>query len=241
MEDGLGALADLTALDDLIEVREAAEEAGSSSDTLAKIDDAIRAAGGGLGGGEAAVSDENTDLTSDQILATVEATLGKSVGEATPAEMAAVINALNRYARMGNAAANTLVNRFDTEEKAKKNPYIYQQYRDKAVEYASLKAIGAVTDYRYLYDGSKRVATLANGGVAYTFTSFKDMVGMNGGDSAELEKSVVFQAVPYISEADAQSYFQCSSEYINGTQDAVITPAGNQKIADDILSALTAG
>ena len=176
-------------------------------------------------------------MSSADILATLRSLLGKDLENLSPSELAAVAAALSGFNRQGNVNAGVLARQTAELAKEKKNPYFYTQYKVKSPEYISLKTIADATSFRYIYDDTKKQATLTQGSKAYIFRT-GDTSMSRGNGSETLKNKVVKSGVPYISEDDAKEYFVCTAEYIPDSSDAVCLTANIASLADDIEKAL---
>ena len=176
-------------------------------------------------------------MSSADILATLKAVLGKELEDLNPSELAAAAAALSRFSRKGNVNAGVLARQVSELGKEKKNPYFYNQYKVKSPEYISLKTIADATSFRYIYDDTKKQATLTQGSKAYIFKT-GDGTMSRGNGSENLKNKVVMSGVPYLSEDDANEYFVCTAEYIPDSSDAVCVTSNIASIADEIEKAL---
>jgi hypothetical protein len=109
--------------------------------------------------------------------------------------------------------------------------YLYDQYEsDRANEYISLKTIGDVTEYRYVYFTYIDETTMAGKGCALSFRTNSDIVRNANNERRSLSAKTVKQKYHYIREKDAILYFSCEEEPVPLTKIAVcMTPPVKEK------------
>ncbi len=173
---------------------------------------------GGTGGGK--------DLYSiNGLNAALEDFFGGGLSSLSQEDLASVITAFSMLGNEGNTVAGAYAAQI---ARAYLNDlfYLYDQYMvDRVNEYVSLKAIGDVTEYRYIYHGNVERTTMTGLGSSLTFKSGTDIVSNADGKKRTLSGKAVRQNVVYIREKDALLYFSCEEEAVPHTQIAVcVTP-----------------
>ena len=177
-------------------------------------------AANGLGSGSGNDANNMNDL-----LSALEDLFGKPLSELSGADLAAAIAGLSMLGNKGYTAAATLASQ---TARANRNTlgFLYEQYSsDRSNEYISLKTIGDVTEYRYVYYKLIDETTMTGLGCSLSFTPNSDVVRNAEYERKTLSGKTVKQKYLYIRETDAIFYFSCEGENVPLTDLAVcMTP-----------------
>jgi len=160
-------------------------------------------------------------------------------GNISASDAAALAAALSKLAQTGNIPAGTLTQRMAEMMRLGRNRYLFSQYNVKTPEYVSLETIGDCTDYRYLYDNSRKTATMTKGLSSIRLQTGSTLFTRNGGANEQLKEKIVYYKVPYISADDAKDIFGCDVEYLNGTAYGICLPAKVKAKADELYAVFT--
>ncbi len=220
---------------------EKAEGPGVSDDMLKAIDNALddmkkkaAASGTAAGSGKKPAGPDEA-----AIIGALQNALGDSLQDAPDDGLAVATAAVSRLAKNGNIAAAAITPRLADILRSRDSIYLYSQYKDKTPRYVSLKTIGDCTKYRYLYDDTRKVATMTQGASALIFQVGSDSLKRNGGDTETLKNAVVKTKDPYISDEDAKNYFHVSAEYLYGSTYAVCLTETMDAAANEMLETFT--
>ncbi|MCR5626469.1 MAG: hypothetical protein K6F99_04030 [Lachnospiraceae bacterium] len=224
MADALAGLGDEDGLNDLLDAaKDMGADTGDIKDALDNVDK------------------KDGALSEDDLLNALLDFFGKGIDEMSAKELAIATTGLSRYGRSGVEPANKLARELAQRGRSLRNPYFFNQYtKDKTIEGISLKTVGDVTEYRYFYDDSKRTSTMTYGAKIYVFKngSASYSIGKDSDKTENLTEKIVFSTVPYIAEADATNIFKCDTEYVSGSQTAVIVTSSMQSPVENLISAL---
>ena len=194
--------------------------------------------GSGKDSGSGSDKDRNKSSGEEDILAVVKSTFGEDPEDMDASDLAAATAGVSRFGRTGNRDAENLAAAWAELMRSKNNKYLYNQYDAKTPRYISLKTIGLCSSFRYLYDDTKRMATLGSGSRAFIFKSGSDSL-TRGGSPEKLKYRIEMQSVPYISEDDAIDLFDCHAEYLTKSNYAVCLTGAMDGKAKELLDALT--
>ncbi|MCR5594690.1 MAG: hypothetical protein K6G12_02475 [Lachnospiraceae bacterium] len=210
------ALAAMGETDKLEALKEKAIKSGAGANTLSGIQDAIN-------------STKSEGMSEDELLSLLENLFGKSIDEMSDSELAIATASSSRVARMGLTPAEKLTATLLGRLVSTGNKYIYSQYSGDSVNnYVSLFTISNATPFRYYYDETNSMATMTKGTKQiYIFERGSNLMykGSVMAKPEEMGKNAVFSKEMYISEADADSYFECTSEYVYDSQKAICLTA----------------
>ena len=199
-------------------------------------------AGAGTGTGAGAGSPGFSALATADLEALIEETLGAPFEELDHSRKAAVVAALNRMGRSGNAAAAQMAGTWLNTCVRENNKYIFRKLKGEAEKYLTLNVIAACTGYRYVYSDSETEVTLSKKLSVYRFCVYKDEVQLIDDVTEKLEGSVKIQdGSPYLGETDAGLYFNCEAEYIDQTEYGVCLGPKEQGVVKSILDAAQEG
>lgn len=138
-----------------------------------------------------------------------------STSTASDCDKAGALIALSQYAEDSNnenakVLAASMANQFAAQE----NPYIFEKY-DKAVNaYVSLKTIGQVCGYRYIFDEVHHIVTLRRSMEYYTFTSGNPAYVFTENSRGKLSAEPGLKTVLYIDSRDGDEIFGCRGQEI---------------------------
>lgn len=208
------------ALDSAADTDGATDTDGLPAEELsAQISDIERKISGeetdGLGGG-------GTGALSEAGLSSLLADYFDGSASASDREKAGALIALSRYAEdTHNQAAKMLAvstaNRLADED----SPYLFEQYDRAASPYVSLKAVGRIFGYRYLFDDAHHIVTLQKPAAYYIFTSGGFAYTFTDGAAGKLSAGAVMQSALYIDSGDGKEIFGCRGYYVPGCSYAV--------------------
>ncbi len=198
--------------------------------------------GSGSGGSGSGSGGSGSGPDSDGLMDELEDKLGNELDDMNDEQMAVAGAVTSKLSRMGITQAESLTKKIVNKLADSSNDYLYSQYgADKSRKFVSMEALSNCTDYRYFYDDSKATATMTKGSSVYIFKRGSDEMRKQSLD-AEAEKmnsKAVFSGVVYISEEDAQNYFNCTSEYAYDTNYAICLTATKQKQVDECVEELS--
>lgn len=157
--------------------------------------------------------------------------IGDSASSSEREKTGALI-ALSRYAQdTQNQAAKMLAVSMAGRLAAEDNPYLFEKYDRAASPYVSLKAIGRVCGYRYLFDDAHHIVTLQKPAAYYIFTSGDSTYTFTEGAVGKLSAGAVMQSFLYIESGDGKEIFGCQGYYVPGcSYAAAVTAAMEQEI-----------
>ncbi|MBQ1527713.1 MAG: hypothetical protein IIZ75_11290 [Lachnospiraceae bacterium] len=221
---------------------EKAEGPGVSDDMMKAINSALddmkkKAAAAGAAAAGSTAKKSGPDEAA--IVAALKNALGDSLQDAPDDGLAVATAAVSRLAKSGNQAAAAITPRLADILRARRSGYLYVQYKDKTPRYINLKTIGSCTKYRYVYDDTRKTATMTRGAAAIILQVGSDKAKRTGSDEETLKNIIVKSADPYISEDDAKNYFNVTSEYLYGTNYALCLTEPMDTAADEMLKTLT--
>ena len=210
----------------------------------------IVAATGGSGYDIAGMSDED-------LLKLLMSLFGKSswneLSDAEKAILAAVLSKLGdmgyqNCARLAGVIGSTLYN----EEH---NKYIYLKYKGQsggvsqdpsstgATKWVSLKAVGDITDYRYVYNDTKQQSILTGPGNVYNLYVGDEFMYTGQNEDSKtitLLKSPVLQSgIMYADLNTSVSYFEVNCYYLGTSDYAAAIPASLEPRVTEMFNTLT--
>ncbi len=140
---------------------------------------------------------------------------GNGTSSATQEQKAGALIALSMYAEAtDNSDARAMASSLAGKMASDGNSYIYEQYDKDTGEYLSLKALGAVLGYRYIFDNAHYTVTLSKAQEYYLFT--QDSVDYISTDktSGIMQKAAGLMGTLYISSEDGDTIFDSTGYYI---------------------------
>ncbi len=221
------ALSEVGADDKLKELAKKAADSGASAGTLAGINSAR--------------NNQESSVDSDALLAQLETLFGKTLDEMSDDELAVAGATVSRLSRMGITPAESLTKLIVNKLVDNKNRFTYLQYTgSKSNEYISLETISRCSDFRYFYDDTRAIATMTKGSTIYIFRRGSDQMYKQTSESEpeQLRLAIVSDGTVHIGEDDANTYFQCISEYCYGTSYAICLTAPKQTKVEDYTKSL---
>ena len=254
----MSALGGIGAEDQLNDLKKALSDAGANAGTMNALDNALsdakdsnlmKAATGGSGYDIAGMSDED-------LLKLLMSLLGKSswneLSDAEKAILAAVLSKLGdmgyqNCARLAGVIGSTLYN----EEH---NKYIYLKYKGQsggvsqdpdstgATKWVSLKAVGDITDFRYVYNDTKQQAILTGPGNVYNLYVGSEF--MYTGDETSktitlLNTPVLQSSIMYADLNTSTSYFEVGCYYLGTSDYAAAIPTTLEPRVTEVFNAVT--
>ena len=118
------------------------------------------------------------------------------------------------------------------------NIYIYLKYSSDTREFVSLRAMGMVLGYRYVFDDVHCTVTLTKGRNYKTFAKDSDEYIYTGEKSAKLDSKVLFQDTLYLYTTDASKLYSVNAGYVHGCDYAVVATKAVEKLAKEIYDQL---
>lgn len=171
----------------------------------------------------------------------IESLLGAPFGELSVDEKAAATAAADRLGESGSPSMADLALEFLNQCLRENNGYIYEKLNGQTSEYIPLKTVAYAVKYRYIYSDSKREATLSHRGKIYYFEVAKQEVTFRDGSTEPISAPVQMQGLPYVAETDAQKYFSCEAEYIEGSSYGICLNEKMKKLVEELIAAATEG
>lgn len=255
----MSALGGIGATDQLNDLKNALSDAGANAGTMNALDNALsdakdsnlmKAATGGSGYDIAGMSDED-------LLKLLMSLFGKSswneLSDAEKAILAAVLSKLgdNGYqncARLAGVIGSTLYN----EEH---NKYIYLKYKGQsggvsqdpdstgATKWVSLKAVGDITDYRYVYNDTKQQSILTGPGNVYNLYVGDEFMYTGQNENSKtitlLNTPVLQSGIMYADLNTSVSYFEVNCYYLGASDYAAAIPASLEPRVTEMFNTLT--
>ena len=180
-----------------------------------------------------------SNLSSAEIKSLIEALFGKSIDELSSMEMAGVVLALTRFGYdFNNVDARNLAISLANDMYREGNIYIYLKYSSDTKEYVSLRAMGIVLGYRYVFDDVHCTVTLTKGRNYRTFEKDSDDYLYTGEKSAKLDSKVLFQDTLYLYTADSNKLYNVNAGYVHGCDYAVVATTAVEKVAKQVYDRL---
>lgn len=254
----MSALGGIGAEDQLNDLKKALSDAGANAGTMNALDNALsdakdsnlmKAATGGSGYDIAGMSDED-------LLKLLMSLLGKNswneLSDSEKAILAAVLSKLGdmgyqNCARLAGVIGSTLYN----EEH---NKYIYLKYKGQsggvsqnpdstgATKWVSLKAVGDITDFRYVYNDTKQQAILTGPGNVYNLyvgSEFMYTGDENSKTITLLNTPVLQSSIMYADLNTSTSYFEVGCYYLGTSDYAAAIPTTLEPRVTEVFNAVT--
>lgn len=211
--DGIASL-DSSLLDSLKE---------SASDMQDSIDDALSGTSGSSGASGSSAYANGASLSSSALKNMLEDILGCSMDEASSLQLAAAVLALSQFGYdYGNNNARNLAITYASKMHQDGDSYIYDKLTASTAEYVSLRAIGAVLGYRYVFDNAHISVTLSKGREYATFVKDETEYTTTGEKTKTLKAQAAFQKTLYLKEADAYTIYRTNAGYVRGSDYAIV-------------------
>ena len=245
----MGALGGIGATDQLNDLKNALSDAGANAGTMNAVDDAIADAkdsnlvNGSIGGSGYDIA----GMSDEDLLKLLMSLLGKNSWNAlTDAEKAIICAVLSELGDKGynncSRLAGTLGSSLYNDEH---NKYIYPKYTGQSadtgagIKWVSLKTVGDITDYRYVYNDSKSVAILSGPSTSYELVVGSDTM-------YQKDKTISIETVPVLQHSQVyedmkitEAFFGVSCDYLGSSNYAVgITDAMEPRV-NEVLNAMT--
>ncbi len=167
---------------------------------------------------------------------------GNGVSSATEQQKAGALIALSMYAEAtDNADARAMASSLAGKMASDGNSYIYEQYDKDTNEYISLKALGAVLGYRYIFDNAHYTVTLSKAQEYYLFTQDSvDYVSASKG-SRIMQKAAGLMGTLYISGEDGEAIFDSTGYYIPKSIYASVRTSAMESSIQEVYEMLMRG
>ena len=164
-----------------------------------------------------------TNIDSEELISMLENILGCTLEEATAIDFSGAVLALSRFGyEHNNREARSLAITYAAEMYDLSHVYIYPKVETEKKEYVSVRAIGQVLDYRYVFDDAHYSATLSKGKSYHTFTKDLKDYSYTGKKTGKLTTNVVFQDTLYLGNADAKKIYNIEAGYVHGSKYAIV-------------------
>ena len=164
-----------------------------------------------------------TNIDSEELISMLENILGCTLEEATAIDFSGAVLALSRFGyEHNNREARSLAITYAAEMYDLSHVYIYSKVETEKKEYVSVRAIGQVLDYRYVFDDAHYSATLSKGKSYHTFTKDLKDYSYTGKKTGKLTTNVVFQDTLYLGNADAKKIYNIEAGYVHGSKYAIV-------------------
>lgn len=163
------------------------------------------------------------NIDSEELISMLENILGCTLEEATAIDLSGAVLALSRFGyEHNNREARSLAITYAAEMYDVSHAYIYPKVEAEKKEYVSVRAIGQVLDYRYVFDDAHYSATLSKGKSYHTFTKNHKDYSYTGQKTGKLTTNVVFQDTLYLGNADAKKIYNIEAGYVHGSKYAIV-------------------
>ena len=164
-----------------------------------------------------------TNINSEELISMLENILGCTLEEATAIDFSSTVLALSRFGyEHNNREARSLAITYAAEMYDVSHVYIYPKVETEKKEYVSVRAIGQVLDYRYVFDDAHYSATLSKGKSYHTFTKDHKDYSYTGQKTGKLTTNVIFQDTLYLGNADAKKIYNIEAGYVHGSKYAIV-------------------
>lgn len=178
-------------------------------------------------------------MSRDELLAFLENLLGGSFSELSSEGQAGMVLAVEWYGEhtLDGTIAN-LAAEYARAMESGGNPYVYGKYKKEISEYVSVKAIGSVLSFRYIFDDTEQTVTLQKKKSYYQFVAGQTEYVMTEEQTGALKKPCGLQNTLYITEKDAGTLFSCEAEYIDRAELGIVVTSTLKTDAEEIYNAL---
>lgn len=167
--------------------------------------------------------------------AVIENIMGTQVEDFTSLQLGSAVLALSRFGQeYQNQSAKNLAIAYAAEMYQEQNIYCYMKVNQDMKEYVSLKAIGLVLDYRYVFDDVHSSVTLSKGRDYKTFVHKKKEYLFGDKQTGTLKTATILQETLYISAEDSQKIYGIGAGYINGSKYAITVTQKIENTAREI-------
>lgn len=230
--DADAALAAVARIQDVLD--DAADtDTGLAEDLNAQLSEIERQAGGdGTGGG----------MLSQEQLSGLLADYFGDASAASDRDKAGALIALSRYAEDArNQAAKMLAVSMANRLAAEGSHYLYQKYDEAAQAYVSLKNIGWIFGYRYLFDDVHQIVTLQKAQAYYIFTAGNERYSFTEGASGRLSGGPVLQDTLYLDSEDGKRIFGCEGYYVPECSYAAVRTTAMEPVIESVYNRLMEG
>jgi len=259
---GLDALAAMGATDAIADVAKEAGESDATKDAKEKseannaagigndLNNTGSGAGTGTGSGTGTGTGSgagtgagsgigNTKLTKGDIENALENFFGGSFGSLSDEDMVIAAVAANWYAQKGNQAAKELCANWINICAGRKNRYVFRTYEDITNDFASLRALGKCTDYRYVHEGSNLNGTLAGDKSSFSFSVGSNVITQAGGSTQTMSvEAQGFDNTIYIVESMVQSLFNMNVDNVVNSEYSALMTGNMTNRATEFLNVL---
>ncbi len=168
--------------------------------------------------------------------------LGNGTSDVSDKDMAAALIALSMYAEdADNSDARALAVSIADKMNSAGNSYIYTQYNKASDEYLSLRAISKVLGYRYIFDSAHYTVTLRQSYNYYRFTKDKLEYTYTEKAVGSMQQAAGLMNTLYISNADAESIFNCTGYYIPKSSYASVKTSNMESLIQEVYQMLMEG
>lgn len=167
---------------------------------------------------------------------------GNGASSATEQQKAGALIALSMYAEAtDNADARAMASALAGKMASDGNSYIYEQYDKDTNEYISLKALGAVLGYRYIFDNAHYTVTLSKAQEYYLFT--QDSVDYVSASKVSriMQKAAGLMGTLYISGEDGEAIFDSTGYYIPKSIYASVRTSAMESSIQEVYEMLMRG
>lgn len=162
-------------------------------------------------------------IDSKELISMLEDIFGCTLEETSSLDLASAVLALSRFGNdYNNKEARSLAITYAAEMNNSGHVYIYQKVNTEKNEYVSVRAIGRVLDYRYVFDDAHYSATLSKGNTYHTFSKDSKEYTYTGQKTDKLTTNAVFQNTIYLGNADSKKIYNIEAGYIQGSKYAVV-------------------
>lgn len=180
-------------------------------------------------------SQDAANADASMLQAMIENIMGTQVEDFTSLQLGSAVWALSRFGQdYQNQSAKNLAIAYAAEMYQEQNIYCYMKVNQDIKEYVSLKAIGLVLDYRYVFDDAHSSVTLSKGRDYKTFVHKNKEYLFGDKQTGTLKAATILQETLYISAEDSQKIYGIGAGYINGSKYAITVTQKIENTAREI-------
>lgn len=191
---------------------------------------------------DSSLSRNASNLSMSELTAMVEEILGCDIEEASSLQLASAVLALSDFGYdYSNNNAKNLAISYANDMNENRDKYIYTKLKTSTEEYVSLKAVGAVLGYRYVFDDAHYTVTLSHGRQYNTFTKGHDDYLTTKDKTKTLKSETVYQKKTlYVISDDAYSIYQTKAGYVRGSDYAIAATPEVVELSTEVYNEMVA-
>ena len=175
----------------------------------------------------------------EQMIDSIERTLGSGIDSADETGQAAAVAALCRYAEdSGSKNAAELAAGWSSDFYNENNVYFYLKLKNEAEEFIPLDIVAKCCSYRYIFHEGNKTGILRKGIDYYEYSVFSKTVRTKGNESEEMNTYARYQSAIYLSTEYTGDTFQVSATYIPDTEYGVCVTKDMENLIAELLDAI---